>query len=232
MDAVVKFKEYSSFGGDIRSIWRAGARNIENFIVYFSLCLLSLGATPPPPADGLIEAGDAALRKFLPVVQRKTQAHRLELGIKPEDDLDHLTLGKPFEPHFLPPDSIAKFAPGDKIEKFLIPTGQWYFPVVSNGRAACLIAVAKMPDGSWAPATMGMPELAHTWSMVTEAWPAAKGFTPLLIIVPSRLQFFFTVPQAAYPNLTQLRIDAPSPNPKALQVLGKADEVIKQLREK
>jgi hypothetical protein len=203
-----------------------------NLMIFFSFCLLSLGAEPAASADGLHEAGYAALQKFLPVIQRKTPAHRLELGIKPEDDLNHLTLGEPFEPHFLTADSIAKFAAGDKIEDLLVPAGQYYFPVVSNGHAVCLIAVAKMADGSWVPATMGMPELAHAWSMVTDAWPAKKGFTPLLIIVPSRLQFFFTVPQASYPNLTELRINAPLPNAMALQDLGKADEVIKQLREK
>ena len=183
-------------------------------------------ALPP----GLAEAGQAALEEFLPVVERKTPEHRKELGFSSEDDISQIKLGEPFEPRVLDPDSIQGCSNGQKLADLLSGSHRWYFPLYSTGHMACFITVAQANTGSWVPDSIGMAELAHSWSAVCEAWPPGKGYTPVLIFDPSHRLFLFSIPQAPYPNLTRLGVAAAETKAKTLGDLEKEEDTIAQLR--
>lgn len=200
------------------------------FILAGVLTIPSMKAQPSAPPVGLAEAGQAALTKFLPALDSPTmkQTH----GFAPDDDFSAVTLGTPFEPRYLTPDVIGKYAKGAPVESVLTASRRWYFPVQSKGRLACLLSVIHRADDRLLEDKLGMAQLARIWAAVNEAWPAEKGNTPLLVIVPSHQRFYFTVPQAAPPNLTRFSIEqAETASPATFEKLTTADEAFAELRE-
>lgn len=190
--------------------------------------LTAMGAEPPPPSAELAAAAQAALKKFLPAldsgVMKKTH------GFAPEDDFKDLRLGDPFELMILTSDAIGEYKSG-AISSVLAPSGSWYFPVLTRGQVACLVSVARGAGGTLVEDKLGMPELAHTWAAITQAWPADKGYTPQFIIVPTRQRFYLTVPQVEPPNLTPVNIDAKDAAlPQTYQQLKPATEALAFLR--
>lgn len=184
---------------------RAVSLRILAFAAAFASVSNLMSAEPTPAPPDLEAAAQKALRVFLPALDSPTMKETH--GFAPADDFKELTLGQPFEPFFLNPTGIGKYA-GGKVTDVLEASGSWYFPVRSRERLACLVSVAKMPDGKVAEERLGMPEVARAWAAVNEAWPAAKGFTPRFIIVPSEQRFYFTVPQAEPPNMTPINIES------------------------
>ena len=150
-------------------------------------------------------------------------------GFAGNDDLKKVVLGKPFEVFLLTDEAIQKYQ-GGKITEVLTKSGTWYFPVNSNGKLACFLSVDKQTDGTFAPDSMGMAELARVWSNVNEAWPSTKNNHPLLVIVPSRQRFFFTVPEASFPNLTGLSIQTADQPRSFYEKLTRAEESFSALR--
>lgn len=168
------------------------------------LCFAAMAADATPRPPDLAAAAQAALKKFLPALDSASMKETH--GFAPGDDFKELTLGEPFEPFYLNPDGIKKYA-GGKVTDALVPSASWYFPVRSRDRLACLVSVVKWTDGKLMEERLGMPEVARAWAAINEAWPASKGFTPLFIIVPSQQRFYFTIPQADPPNMTPISIE-------------------------
>ena len=187
--------------------------------------LMSAQPTPLPP--GLTEAAQGALKRFLPSLDSAVMKERH--GFPPEDDFKDLRLDEPFEPFYLKrdatkTDAAGKYA-GGKVTEVLAPSANWYFPVRSRGRLACLVSVVQWDDGKLVEDKLGMPELARAWAAIREAWPASKGFTPYFIIVPSHQLFYFTVPQVDPPNMTLVAIEKKeSALPKTYERLSPASE--------
>ena len=152
--------------------------------------------------DAIIKAGPGALKMLLPVLDSPAMKQRH--GFAPDDDMKAVTLDQPFEPCILTEAAMQKYIAGAEVQKSLAPGGKWYFPVISKGHTACWLSVFRRADGSWMADSLGMADWARVWADVCQDWPATNGFTPILVIVPSRQQFFFTVPQAKPPNLTLL----------------------------
>jgi hypothetical protein len=163
-----------------------------------------MAAEPTPRPPDLAAAGQKALMAFLPALDSPSMKETH--GFAPDDDFKQIVLGEPFEPFYLSPKGIAKFADG-KVADVLEPSASWYFPVMSREKLACLVAVIKTDEGTLMEEKLGMPELARAWAAINAAWPAGKGYTPLFIIVPSRQRFFFTVPQAEPSNMTSISIE-------------------------
>jgi hypothetical protein len=188
----------------------------------------AMSAEPSPRPPGLGDAAQSALKKFLPALD--SGAMKKTHGFAAEDDFKELSLGEPFEPFYLNPDGIGKYA-GGKVMDSLVPSATWSFPVFSRGHLACLVSVVKWTDGKLLEEKLGMPELARAWAAITEAWPAGKGYTPIFIVVPSHQRFFFTVPQVEPPNMTPVSIERKeSALPKTYEKLVPAPESFALLR--
>jgi hypothetical protein len=168
------------------------------------LSQLTAGEPSPMPPD-LEAAAQKALKIFLPALDSASMKETH--GFAPTDDFKELTLGQPFEPFFLNPAGIGKYA-GGKVTDVIEASGSWYFPVRSRDHLACLVSVVKLPEGKLVEERLGMPEVARAWAAINEAWPAGKGYTPIFIIVPSEQRFYFTVPQAEPPNMTLVNIES------------------------
>ncbi|MFA6290448.1 MAG: hypothetical protein WC637_01630 [Victivallales bacterium] len=197
-------------------------------LLFFS-SLLASAQNPIPPA-GLAQAGSKALKEFLPALDspKMKKTH----GFAPEDDLSAVTLGEPFETRYLLVESTKEYVKGAKVENFLIESRNWFFPVLSRGSQACLLSVIQNQDGSFQKDKLGMAQLARVWAAVLEAWPVTKGYTPLLVVMPSRQRFYFTVPQAQPPNLTRICIEqAESASVKLYKNLTPADVAFEDLRD-
>ncbi len=197
-------------------------------LIFFSSLLTS--AQNPKPPEGVAQAASIALKEFLPSLDspKMKKTH----GFAPDDDLSAVTLGEPFETRFLTAESAKKYTKGAKVEEFLTESRNWFFPVMSKGSQACLLSVMQKQDGTFMKDKLGMAQLACVWAAVMEAWPTEKGYTPLLVIVPSRQRFYFTVPQAQPPNLTRISIEqAESASPKLFKKLAPANEAFGELRD-
>lgn len=207
-------------------VWRVFAAAV--YLLFFS-CLLA-NAQPPIHPDGVAQAGAAALKDFLPALD--SQVMKKTHGFASDDDLSAVTLGQPFESRYLIPDAAKKYVKDAKVEEFLAESRTWFFPVISKGTQACLLSVIHRQDGSFQKDKLGMAQLARVWAAVIDAWPAEKGYMPLLVIVPSHQRFYFTVPQAQPPNLTRISIEqADQASPKLFKKLTPADEAFAELRD-
>jgi hypothetical protein len=205
---------------------RAFTAKLAVAVLAFTFRLTAAEPTPMPP--GLHDAAQAALKKFLPALD--SPAMKETHGFLPADDFKALTLGDSFEPCFLNPDGIRKYA-GGKVADVLTPSASWYFPVKSRDRLACLVSVMKMPDGKLMEERLGMPEVARAWAAIIEAWPAGKGFKPIFIIVPSQQRFYFTIPQVEPPNMTPIDIEnKDAALPKTYERLTPASAAFASLR--
>ncbi len=195
------------------------------------------GTTPPPTSlpDGLEAGGKAALETMLPVVKNKSPRLREELGFSPSDDLSDLHLGKPFELQILNPNEIVKKDAENNVQKLLVRSGQWYFPLISQNRTVSLLSVVERSKASglsgsvWVADSLGMPKVANEWNAVTTKWPLQKGYTPMLIMFPPNGQYFFTIPQVSFPNLTPLNLPLTTTDSAHKKMLWKAGPTISQL---
>jgi hypothetical protein len=172
-------------------------------------------------------AARQALEQFVRAYD--TPAMRVDRGFDADDDFSDLTLGAPFAQFVLKQDALQD-ASTDALDTLLGRKGEWFVPVFTRGRPACLVSVVDL-DGRWEPGRLGMPELARAWQAVTQAWPAAEGYRPELVLYPPRQEFYFRVPQHETPNLTLLDIRAPeATSVGAKRRLTPAAEALERLR--
>lgn len=187
-----------------------------------------MSAEPTPLPPGLTAAAQGALKRFLPSLDSAVMKERH--GFAPDDDFKGLSLGEPFEAFFLHREGLKTYA-GGVLDALLMPGETWYFPVISRGKAACLVSVARWDDGRLVDDKLGMPEVARAWAAIRTTWPANKGYTPHFVIIPWLQQFYFTIPQADPPNMTLLSIETKeSALPQTYQRLTPASEAFVKLR--
>ena len=187
-----------------------------------------LSAVEPPATPEIHEAARAAMTKFVPALSGPEV--KTTHGFAADDDFSQLRFGPPVEQKLLPKDRLED--PAKKAASELLqPTGVWLVPVLSRDKLACLVTVRRDAAGKWSEEKLGMVELARALDAVCRAWPADKGFRPVLVVVPSVQGFFFQIPQQSPENLTPLDIRAPAAgSPETWKALKPAAESIARLR--
>jgi hypothetical protein len=200
-------------------------------IVWIALAitiLSPLSAAEPPATPEIHQAARAAMDKFVAALNepevKKTH------GFAADDDFSQLSFGPPVEQKLLPKDRLEDKTKTTAAE-LLQPTGVWMVPVLSHGKLACLVTVRRDAAGKWSEEKLGMVELARALDAVGRAWPADKGFKPVLVVVPSVQGFYFQIPQQPPENLTPLDIRAAAAaSPETWKPLKPAAESIARLR--
>jgi hypothetical protein len=188
-----------------------------------------LEAADPAPLAEVHAAAKAALEKFTRSLS--TPELKRDHGFAADDDFSQLTFGEPVEQKLIPADLLANREVQD-LSKLMKDTDVWYVPVVSQGKPACLVSVRRDGPGKWSGERLGMVDLARALRAVAAAWPADKGYRPVLVIVPSTKGFFFQIPQHPPANLTPLDIHAPAAaNAETWKVLKPAETTIRALRQ-
>lgn len=151
-------------------------------------------------------------------------------GFAADDDLGQIRFGTPVEQKLLPKDLLEDPSKKSSAE-LLKDTGVWMVPVLSRDKLACLVSVRRDVAGQWTEDRLGMVELARALDAVCRAWPADKGYRPVLVVAPSLQRFFVQVPQQAPENLTPLDIHAPASGvPDTWKTLKPAATTIDSLR--
>ncbi len=200
-------------------------------LTILTACSVFIGMSAAAPAGAdeadLPAAARQALDRFVQAYD--TPEMRVDRGFDADDDFSALTLGTPFAQFVLKQDVLQE-ASTDDLGVLLGRKGEWFVPVYTRGRPACLVSVVDL-DGRWEPGRLGMPELARAWHAVTQAWPAAEGFGPVLVLYPPSQEFYFSVPQHDPPNLTLLEIRAPdAASVETKRRLTPAVETLERLR--
>lgn len=200
-------------------------------IVWIALAMTimsPLSAAEPPATPEIHKAARAAMDKFVAALNEPDV--KTTHGFAADDDFSRLSFGSPVEQKLLPKDRLEDQAKKTAAE-LLQPTGVWLVPVLSRDKLACLVTVRRDAAGKWSEEKLGMVELARALDAVCRAWPADKGFRPVLVVVPSVQGFFFQIPQQSPENLTPLDIRAAAAGaPETWKALKPAAESIARLR--
>lgn len=132
-------------------------------------------------------------------------------GFPADVAVEDLQLDAPWRRYVLPPDAVLQAdSAQSSIEGSLRATDAWLFPVV-RGDSPCALLAVEYIDGEWRAAALGFVGLSRELAQVRAQWPAAGGYHARLVSSFQARRHLFTVPEAAAPNLTLLRI---SPLPK------------------
>jgi hypothetical protein len=121
-------------------------------------------------------------------------------GFRPEDALADAKLGQPIPVFTITEQDRAAYQRGQPLKPVLKPAQQWIYPVVANGHVCCMVQVGS--NGHEYIPGKANKSLALAWNKINELWPAADGFHPQLVVNPAHPNYYFTVPEAAEPNIT------------------------------
>jgi hypothetical protein len=77
-----------------------------------------------------------------------------EMGFESLNDIYTATLDTPIVDYFIRLDQLKKYDANNKLEDLLIPTEQFYYPVLVKGQVRSSITVSKI-DGKWQAVSFG-----------------------------------------------------------------------------
>ncbi len=204
--------------------------SIRFIVLAAILAVSSLGHAAPPPSEKEIHAAArTAMDKFEKSLTSKEvkETH----GFAGDEDFSQIEFGTPVEQKLLRQDRL-KDADAAKLDDLLVPTSVWYVPVKSKGKLACLVSVRQEDGKRWVEDKLGMIELAQALDAIARAWPADKGYTPVLVIVPAMQRFYFQIPEKTPANLTYLDIRAPEAgSPETWKKLSPAETALAELKQ-
>jgi hypothetical protein len=178
----------------------------------------------------VIKAAETGVSFFLDRTVADKSA-KVRFGFKENDSQDQARLGKPFQLHFLNSEAVINRSETDNVNSFLIPTGQWYFPVMIDKEVRTILTVASK-KGYWKAVAFGQHILAKEVGKLMQTWPKEKGYTPLMAVSYQAKEFLFTVPQRGANNLTIMALQGEKDGGKGKDYsrLEDSANVIKKLR--
>jgi hypothetical protein len=125
-------------------------------------------------------------------------------GFEEGDVLNSAVLQAPVKLCFIEDKDVMTYRAGQPVAPLLKPSDYWLVPVAIGGTNRAMIEVTAAGEGKWTGSALGMAPLARKWQNLQGWWPEAQKFTPRLIICPPVPGYFFSIPQAATPNLTPM----------------------------
>lgn len=148
--------------------------------------------------ERLLRAGQIAFGNVMQLVSKYPDAY----GFGVEDSFSNVKLGDPIPVYTIQEEDRARYQAGQPVKPMLKPMDQWVFPVIAGTRICCMVQVSYtghdyVPDN-------GSKLLGLAWNKILEKWPASEGYHPYLVVTPSVPGFYFTIPELASPNLTDI----------------------------
>lgn len=151
------------------------------------------------------QAAQEAKKMFFPRAEHRKKV----FGFEEDDKFETSALGAPIKVYTADDAKLMAYQPGQSVASLLKPTGQCFIPVTIGGTNRAMIVVVAAGGGKWEGSTFGLAPLARKWQNIEAWWPAAEGFTPQLVILPTGQGYFLTIPQISPANLTAL-LDFPA----------------------
>ena len=149
-------------------------------------------------SDRLLQAGKQAFASLLGAAYLNPDAY----GFKAEDTLREARLGEPLQVYQIAETDRARYQSGQPVKPLLKPTDRWMFPVLIGDQVRCMVRVTRSAH-NFVPGE-GSKMMGMAWNKVLAKWPAAKGFHPQLLINPEIPCVYFTVPELADQNITDM----------------------------
>lgn len=134
------------------------------------------GVAEQPPIEAVpqevIAAAEEGLRYFLSTIP---VTERSKLGFEGTDKDLQSTLGSPFRQYTIKPEDILGYRSGDDIASMVRAQDIWNFPILSDGKARCILSVTRMA-GHWKAVNLGQAPLAAEVDAVSQYWQKSKGY--------------------------------------------------------
>lgn len=119
-----------------------------------------------------------------------------------DEELRTASLGEPLRKYDITIAALRSFHLGDTVVSILSGTDYWYFPVIINEEIKLILIVGKNPPSAdWETGAFGYDVLARNLNKIMQQWPQSKGYHPV-VIEAEHGEYFFTVPEKDYSNLT------------------------------
>lgn len=148
-----------------------------------------------PPSE-VIQAAETGYPRVRSVVRKE---HLKEWKMSEESFNSARTFGNPIRIYKITLEKLRKFHKGDNVYSLVLPTNQWYFPVMSGGKATLLVMVDKMKEG---PRAVGLEPMSSRWAEILEQWSVSKGYHPVFIDDDAHAWPFVTIPEKDQYNFT------------------------------
>ena len=123
-------------------------------------------------------------------------------GFEPEDAFAATKLGDPIQIYTIEETDRAQYQAGQPVKSLLKPTDQWVFPVIAGDRVCCMVQV-NYTGRDYVP-DKGSKLLGLAWNKIVQRWPASKGYHPCIVVTQDIPGYYFTVPELANQNLTDI----------------------------
>lgn len=175
---------------------------IISFILFLGVALSgsTFADTAPPEAIAAAQAG------LLPFLELITPDDMGNFGFIPGDTISDAGLGTPFQLYTITPTKLLNAEDDTPVSTLISPTGQWFFPIVLEGKSRAILTVERMEE-EWQAVTMGKAGLAGEMEKLNRQWPKAKGYAPKLIVIYQAASYFFTLPEEESENFTPLTFE-------------------------
>lgn len=160
---------------------------------------------PPParraprvltPEQQMNVAAQIAMDNMLKMANKYPDAY----GFGPMDSFEEAKLGQPIPVYTVAETDRAAYQPGQPLKPILTPAKEWVYPVLAGGRICCMVQVSS--NGHEFIPGKATKALALAWTKINELWPEADGFHPVLVVNPRIPGYYFTIPEAGNPNIT------------------------------
>jgi len=148
------------------------------------------------PEQRLERAGQIAFNAMLDQANKYPDAY----GFLPQDIFTETTLGAAIPVYTIAEKERQGYQNGQPVEPLMKSASQWVFPVYAGERLCCMVEVSHN-GRDYVP---GKPSkfLAMAWTKITARWPEKEGYHPRLVVNPRIPGYYFTVPEAENPNVT------------------------------
>lgn len=178
------------------------------------LCLLIISTkifiSPLFPQNPIVEAAENGLAGYLAKIPDEA---RTLMGFTETDDFEKAELGEPFNLYLLGAKELRSNLTAHDVEDILTQTNLWFFPVLIDESAKCLLLVSYFKD-QWQAVSIGSAPLAKEAYFIQKHWPSEQGYHPLFVCVRELDKYLFSIPKLDTPNLTLLEIPTNFQHPK------------------
>lgn len=174
------------------------------------------------------EAAEAGLNIYLQKIPTDMLA---KYGFNSTSELKKAKLGKPINLLLVKSESSELLNEENKDDSLFINTTLWYFPVKVNGKTASFLIVDKVNE-NWKAVSLGHASLAEEVANISSAWSEKEGYTYQLAVNYQAKEFYFSIPQINFKNLTPIEFKQNKLFKKAdkYKSLEKAEKTLKSVK--
>jgi hypothetical protein len=179
------------------------------------------GGTPPAAAT---EAARLGLPRFLKAIAPQELAH---FNFANPAELEVAELGTPFRQFTIEAQQLLDYDPATPLDRIVVPTPIWYFPIVIKGEMRTLLHV-EMMDGTWQAVGIGSSGIAKMWTAAQKARPTTARHANIFVrFYAARADFVMSTQDGDVEMIPLLSAGTP---PADLQPRHDPADVIESLR--